>query len=414
MVEHMELVGLIERATRVHTTRHDPASTPADARCALVALTELEAWLESSKARLATMVAAGSSFPEKAIADDTRSTLGAAANTLERAATLDAAPTLAGMLDEAAITAAHVDVVTRNTKDLDDRQRRELIDRCDQLASVAATATPAEFARTIRLERNRILADDGMDRLQRQRRDTSLRSWVDNEGMYHLHGRFDPVTGVRLAARLESAVETLFAEQTPDTSPTDPVLRQHHLRALALDRLLTDGGEQTGGVTGRRGRPEFVAVINVDQPNGAGGPVIDWAIPVEIPQRVLAELVSAADVHAVVVRNGVVIHAPGALDLGRTTRLANQAQRRALRGLYATCAIAGCSTHYDRCKLHHIIWWRNGGNTDLDNLLPLCSHHHHKVHDASWQLQLDSHRQLTITYPDGTVRNTGPPTRNVA
>jgi hypothetical protein len=102
----MELVGLIERATRVHTTRHDPASTPAD---------------------------------------DTRSTLGAAANTLERAATLDAAPALAGMLDEAAITAAHVDVVTRNTKDLDDRQRRDLIDRCDQLASVAATATPADI-----------------------------------------------------------------------------------------------------------------------------------------------------------------------------------------------------------------------------------------------------------------------------
>ena len=53
------------------------------------------------------------------------------------------------------------------------------------------------------------------------------------------------------------------------------------------------------------------------------------------PQRVLAELAGDADVTAVVVRNGVVLHAPGELNLGRMTRLANRAQRRALRGLYS-------------------------------------------------------------------------------
>ncbi len=91
---------------------------------------------------------------------------------------------------------------------------------------------------------------------------------------------------------------------------------------------------------------------------------------VEVPTRVLAELADTADLHAVIVRNGVVLHAPGELTLGRTTRLANRAQRRALRGLYRCCAIPGCSVAYDRCKLHHIIWWRHGGRTDLDNLLP--------------------------------------------
>jgi hypothetical protein len=119
-------------------------------------------------------------------------------------------------------------------------------------------------------------------------------------------------------------------------------------------------------------------------------------------------------VHTVVVRNGVVLHAPGNLNLGRSTRLANRAQRRALRGLYATCAIPGCTTHYDRCKLHHVIWWRHGGRTDLDNLLPVCSRHHHKIHDSGWVVELGPNRQLTIRYPDGTVQSTGPPTIRAA
>jgi hypothetical protein len=123
---------------------------------------------------------------------------------------------------------------------------------------------------------------------------------------------------------------------------------------------------------------------------------------------------SDGDVHAVVVRNGVVIHALGELDLGRSTRLANRAQRRALRALYSTCSVPGCAVRYSRCKLHHIIWWRNGGRTDLSNLLPLCTHHHSKVHDAGWNISLGAHRELTIHFPDGTVHNTGPPRRRAA
>ena len=126
------------------------------------------------------------------------------------------------------------------------------------------------------------------------------------------------------------------------------------------------------------------------------------------------ELADDADVRTVIVRNGIVLHAPGNLDLGRTTRLANRAQRRALRGLYATCGIAGCHVHYDRCKLHHVIWWRHGGRTDLDNLLPVCVRHHHKIHDSGWELTMGPNRELTVRYPDGTTQTTGPPTIRAA
>jgi hypothetical protein len=177
------------------------------------------------------------------------------------------------------------------------------------------------------------------------------------------------------------------------------------LRALALVALLN-------GAQGGAGRAELVAVIDTSASHD--GPVVDWGIPVEVPARVLAEWFDTADPHAVIVRNGVVLYAPGALNLGRTTRVASKAQRRALRALYSCCGIPGCAVRYDRCKVHHLVWWRNGGSTDLENLLPLCVHHHEKVHRHGWVITIDSNRQLTLKTPDGAIRTTGPPKRKAA
>ena len=79
-------------------------------------------------------------------------------------------------------------------------------------------------------------------------------------------------------------------------------------------------------------------------------------LPVEVPSRVLVELFGRADVHAVVVRNGVVLCAGGELN-GRSTRLSNRAQRRALRDLYATCAVPGCSA---ASITRRVIMWCGG------------------------------------------------------
>jgi predicted restriction endonuclease len=82
--------------------------------------------------------------------------------------------------------------------------------------------------------------------------------------------------------------------------------------------------------------------------------------------------------------------------------------------MYATCAIPGCTVAFHRCKIHHIVWWRHGGRTDLANLLPLCARHHSRIHDADWHITLGPDRQLTIRFPDGTIRCTGPPNRAAA
>lgn len=97
------------------------------------------------------------------------------------------------------------------------------------------------------------------------------------------------------------------------------------------------------------------------------------------------------------------------INVGRTHRTATRAQRRALRTIYRHCAHHGCDVTFDRCEIHHIDWYEHGGNTDLANLLPLCSRHHHLVHEGGWTLHLTPDRTLTITRPDGTHHATTRP-----
>ena len=56
---------------------------------------------------------------------------------------------------------------------------------------------------------------------------------------------------------------------------------------------------------------------------------------------------------------------PVGLDHGRSRRHASVRQRRALRAMYRTCAIPGCSRHVSITEAHHIHYWERGGLTAL-------------------------------------------------
>jgi hypothetical protein len=89
-------------------------------------------------------------------------------------------------------------------------------------------------------------------------------------------------------------------------------------------------------------------------------------------------------------------------------------QRRASSG--ACCgpctARAGTRTATHRstgARIHHVHPWEHGGRTDLDNLLPLCSKHHHLVHDGGWTLTMPTDRSVGFTNRDHGVTIDGPP-----
>ena len=233
--------------------------------------------------------------------------------------------------------------------------------------------------------------------------------------MVHINGQFDPQSGLRLLGRLHNTVHALFADTLPDTCPTDPHRTQDHLRALALIALTDNTANRTGTRTGSgsgAGRAEMIVVI--DERTLRNGlheqSIIDVGADVDVPVETLRRL--ACDAHlypAVLGTNGVT------LDLGRSARLANAYQWRAMRAMYPTCMIDGCTVAFRHCELHHIDYWRTGGRTDHHNLGPLCTRHHHLAHEGGWQLHLHpTTRTLTITYPDTTTHTSHPPRTTAA
>jgi hypothetical protein len=83
------------------------------------------------------------------------------------------------------------------------------------------------------------------------------------------------------------------------------------------------------------------------------------------------------------------------LDLGRTRRLFSNGQRVALGMRHSSCVAEGCERPFAWCELHHRDPWHLGGRTDLAKADPLCSFHHHRLHDPGYD-----HMRL----PDGSVR----------
>jgi hypothetical protein len=73
------------------------------------------------------------------------------------------------------------------------------------------------------------------------------------------------------------------------------------------------------------------------------------------------------------------------LDVGRARRLATADQRRALRTMHRTCAAPHCPVRFGDCDIHHLKEWNHGGATNLQNLIPLCSRHHHLIHEGRWR-----------------------------
>jgi hypothetical protein len=74
------------------------------------------------------------------------------------------------------------------------------------------------------------------------------------------------------------------------------------------------------------------------------------------------------------------------LDVGRTSRTATGAQRRALATRDGGCVIPGCGVPAEACQIHHLQEWADGGSTDLANLVSLCWAHHRQVDLHMWTI----------------------------
>jgi hypothetical protein len=327
------------------------------------------------------------------------------ADTLNRrAATVEAAPALGRLLASGDTTAAHVDAVTQALAVVGDHNREVLLTHVGDITDKAATTQRDEFDRYMRQLAREVQTDDGLECFRQQRRNTHLKIWNDRDGMVRVSGAFDPERGAVVAGRLDRSVEVMFhsgdrevpLDVAPDVAPND------HRRALALHALCArrplrgDVALGDGALVDERpARAEVV--VHVDLATLTTGlhatGVCRTLQGGDLPPETARRLACDADIIPVVLAGGSV-----PVDVGRSKRLATVHQRRALEAVHGTCGVDECDVPFAHCAIHHLRPWELGGPTDLDNLVPLCSRHHHAVHEGGWRAALDpTNRHLTVS-----------------
>jgi hypothetical protein len=84
------------------------------------------------------------------------------------------------------------------------------------------------------------------------------------------------------------------------------------------------------------------------------------------------------------------------LSIGRRSRSIPPPMRRALGIRDGGCRFPGC-TNNRFVDGHHIKHWADGGETSLDNLVLLCRHHHHLVHEGGFDCKKSADSEIYFT-----------------
>jgi len=307
-------------------------------------------------------------------------------------------PAFEDALAAGAVTAGHVDAIANATRNLDEQLLAEFHACQQDLLTDAGKQSVDVFERGCRdLARHLIArsqATSDADELDRQRKQSRVRRWVDKTtGMCHTHLELDPVRDRALWAAIDASRAKLRQHDGNRRTPW---------AQLEVDAVIAaiGGGDRADRV------PEITVLIDhdtlIDGLHQRSICETDNGIP--LPISTVRRLCCDAEILP------VVLGGKGeALDVGRSARTATRAQRRAQRTMHRTCAHPDCTVTFDACRIHHVTpWLQPTGDTDIANLLPLCDTHHHTVHEGGWQLTITPDRTATWTRPDGTHHHTGP------
>ncbi len=80
------------------------------------------------------------------------------------------------------------------------------------------------------------------------------------------------------------------------------------------------------------------------------------------------------------------------------SRTATDMQRRLLLARWGGCF--HCAAHPAMCEIHHMVPVSRGGETKIDNMIPVCWECHHLIHDNHWQIHRRSDGNHTLHPPD--------------
>jgi len=298
------------------------------------------------------------------------------ASALTRAAsTLNQLPEVAAAAESGEIRVEHVNVFSYGLRHIG----ADVVMQSQQwLLDVARTCEPAELRRVMRALREATYPDELDDAWAKGMDKADLQINAVPEG-FHVNG-FLPI---HVGAKFRTVLDSLSAPRDAGDQRTGPERRVDAIDDLCT-QILDAGLPSDKGV-----RPHVSVLADADTVHEAAthqrGTTSESAVPAHlvgfgpIGPELLAMIGCTADVTPILTHQMPDFTQGSVLNVGRAHRLATLKQRRAVHARQdGRCAAPGCTnTHLE---IHHVIWWSNGGPTDLDNLIGLCSRCHHLVH----------------------------------
>jgi hypothetical protein len=358
---------------------------------------KLDAQMLEANARMISLmhdpVAPTFVIPERELVAHGGLTSREAREVVARGLVTEAAPEMASVLAAGDTTAAHVDALGRGLK-IAGAEREAFMAHLPELVEASTTMTASEFSHLVTETAKSVVTDDGLSTFERQKRETFFKMRNEADGCLSVSGKFDPISASILKSKIGCLVESMFhsgdkevpVEVMPWIEPND------HRQAQALIALVNGASDTASDMPTRA---EIVVHIDLEtlQHGLHAGGTCRTALGADLPVETVRRLACEAEILPVVLDGRSV-----PIDVGRSKRLATVHQRRALEAIHPTCAIPDCEVIFDHCNVHHIEYWENGGATDLNNMVPLCSRHHHAAHEGGWKLKLDPEtRELSIT-----------------
>lgn len=221
----------------------------------------------------------------------------------------------------------------------------------------------------------------------------SVTWWFTDEGRrFEMQANLPAAQGASVAKAIDRITASIPSMPDEQGGAYAQARRADALVALCSSHLAGDADQERATVVIHARTGE-----SLDAPSGSqieGGGVA--------PPSTLDRLLCSARIEAV--------HEDGsgrALGVGRITRVPPAWMLRQVRYRDSGCRFPGCGTRAFT-QAHHIVFWRDGGTTDLSNLVLLCTWHHKLVHEHGWWIKGDAEDELRWYRPDGTRHRAGP------
>ncbi len=301
------------------------------------------------------------------------------------------------------VATAQADVIARALDDLPTETPADVVAEAERvLVEHAATFTPKELRVLGRGILDVVAPDVGEeqerrrleDEERRARKTTSLTTRSHGDGTTTIRIRVPDATADRLLTYLHAWTNPRRPDGTPGGASAARVDRRPVRDAVhgpARARVLRPARAPRPDPAPVHGGTATTVVVTIDLDTLTSGlGVATTGTDGRITAAEARRLACTANLVPVVLGGTSEV-----LDVGRARRLFTAAQRRALGVRDGHCRAEGCDIPAAWCEAHHLTPWSEGGRTDLDNAILLCSHHHHRAHDD---------RYLHDRFPDGDVR----------